>query len=98
MTVWIELHQGEGSLMTEVMTRPQGGEEGQLVGLSEPEESLGTPAVGRLGMGMVPKGHWCRMGHLSLSFLERRAENCVKNCRTRRETDTSSIAISFGGR
>ena len=43
--------------MTEVMTRPQGWEEGQLVGLSEPEESLGTPAVGHLGIGMVPKGH-----------------------------------------
>ena len=65
--------------MTEVMTRPQGWEEGQLVGLSEPEESLGTPAVGHLGIGMVPKGHWGRMGHPLLSFSERRAEKLCQN-------------------
>ena len=95
MRAWIELHQGEGSLMTEVMTRPQGWEEGQLVGLSEPEESLGTPAVGHLGIGMVPKGHWGRMGYPLWSFRNEELKNCVKICRKRRGTDTSSIGISL---
>ena len=76
-------------------------------GLLELGESLGTLAVGRLGMGIVPEGHWCRMvamvtiasrRHPSLSFLERRAGSCVENCRTRQEAGTSSIAISLGGR
>ena len=66
--------------------------------LLELKESLGIPVVDRLGMGTVPEGHWCRMvvtSHPLWSFVERSAENCVENCRTRRETDTSSIGISL---
>ena len=65
------------------------------MGLPEPEESVGTHAVGHLGIGMVPKGHWGRMGYPLWSFRNEELKNCVKICRTGRVTDTSSIGISL---
>ena len=74
------------------------GQQSETRWLPELEESLEIPVVYLLGMGTVPEGHLCRMvvtSHPLWSFVERSAENCVENCRTRRETDTSSIGISL---
>ena len=74
------------------------GQQAETRWLLELEESLGIPVVDLLGMGTVPEGHWCRMvvtSHPLWSFVERSAESRVENCRTRRETDTSSIEISL---
>ena len=71
MTAVNEHHQGEGSLLTGMMTGPWGEEEGHPVVAREPlelVESLGRPFSGHLGMETVPEGHWSQTKVSSPSY------------------------------